>query len=135
MALIQRLQRVRAYNWGAIYAFDADEGDFDGLDGDGPVWRTPHWITIRVLHARTVDPGDADVEMTLVVHDEPADTAAYDEIIDLPSGVLNIGDANADDDVELHPGRWRIQVDLDLPEEARKVQIRLSPLADAGSAS
>lgn len=143
MKVINELRRVRPYRWGAIYLFDYDNDDFlEGSIGpDGVVFPTPHWITIGVHHALTGavpddHPPDAPippvtVELVVRVQDEAADRAMYDEVIDLPSGVLVVGDANDDDKIRLHPGRWRMQINLDPPDEATKAEIILSLLGPA----
>jgi hypothetical protein len=139
--VINELYRVRPYRWGAIYAFDHDAEDFpeDSIDSEGAVWATPRWITIGVRHAFSgpvPDGHPADMAVPLVrvellvrVQAEPVAEARYDEVIEVPSGILNIGDANENDDVELQPGRWRMQINLDPPAEATKVDIVLSYLS------
>jgi len=132
VTVVQELRRSRAYNWGAIYVLDSEEDDFDpdSVREGGSVWATSRWITIGVLNARTVFSDDArgtNVEMVVRVQDRPVDVADYNQVIDLPSGVVNIGDAHENDNVELHPGWWLVQINLDPPEEARTVEIYLSP--------
>jgi hypothetical protein len=143
---ISEVHRVRPYRWGAIYAFDSDEDDFpeDSIRGDDrQVWGTPHWITIGVRHAFTGDvpddhPPDApiplvDVESVIRIQDEAGDASMYDEVLHLPSGVLNIGDANESEDLQLRPGHWRVQINLDPLDEATRVEIVLSPLDEERS--
>ena len=134
VTVVYELRRVRTYYWGAIYALDSWEDDFDAasISDAGPVWAKPRWITINVLNSRSVDSDAAAVEMILRVQDEPAAASDHEEIIDLPSGVLTIGDAGDNDNIELHPGRWRMQITLNPPGNATMVQILLSPFSLAG---
>ncbi|MEL5955720.1 hypothetical protein AADR41_13280 [Streptomyces sp. CLV115] len=123
----ERLRRTRSYYWGCIYASDEEEGDFDDLDGPGPIWTSHCWVTIRVRHARLVAEDEADVDLVVEVRQTAAADFAYQATIDLPSGVLSVGDADSDDTLRLAPGTWLMQVDLDSPDDATNVRIVLSP--------
>ncbi|MER8087871.1 hypothetical protein ACFVZR_38035 [Streptomyces sp. NPDC058316] len=123
----ERLRRTRSYYWGCIYASDEEEGDFGDLDGPGPIWTSRCWVAIRVRHARLVAKEEADVVLAVEVRQTAAADFAYQATIDLPSGVLSVGDADSDDALRLAPGTWLMQVDLDSPDDATNVRIVLSP--------
>ncbi|SCF62006.1 hypothetical protein [Streptomyces sp. Ncost-T10-10d] len=123
----ERLRRTRSYYWGCIYASDEEEGDFGDLDGPGPIWTSHCWVTIQVRHARLVAKEEADVALTIEVRQTAAADFAYQATIDLPSGVLSVGDADSDEALRLAPGTWLMQVDLDSPDDATNVRIVLSP--------
>lgn len=123
----ERLHRTRSYYWGCIYASDEEEGDFGDLDGPSPIWTSHCWVTIQVRHARLVAEEEADVDLAIEVRQTAAADFAYQATIDLPPGVLSIGDADGDDALRLAPGAWLMQVDLDSPDDATDVRIVLSP--------
>ncbi|GAB2880345.1 hypothetical protein [Streptomyces mayteni] len=136
----ERLHRTRSYYWGCIYANDAEEGDFEpaSLDGPGPIWPSHCWVTIGVRHERLVEAGEADVDLVVEVRQEATAKSGYEATIDLPSGVLSIGDADGDDTIQLTPGTWLMQVDLNSPDDATEVRIAMSPThasSSDGSAS
>ncbi|MEV2277372.1 hypothetical protein AB0I72_17475 [Nocardiopsis sp. NPDC049922] len=131
MATEPVLRCVRDYYWGCIYCEDVEgyDGDYDHLSGGGPFFAVDDQVTIQVANCRVVDSQDADVELTVYVHDVPVPSSDHASVIVLPSGVLSIGDADRFDEIFLRPGRWLMQVDLDprQPEEARWVKFYLSP--------
>ncbi|WP_436776511.1 hypothetical protein [Yinghuangia sp. YIM S09857] len=129
MEIEAALHRVREFHWGCIHVNDNDEGDFDpdSMQGPGPVWPSRCWVSIRVRHAQL---GDADVELVVDVRREAVENADYATVIDVPSGVLSVGDADDRDHIRLAPGRWLLQVDLDSPKAAVQVRITLSPVLE-----
>lgn len=129
MEIDRALHRIRGYYWGCVYVNDEEEGDFDpdSMVGPGPVWPSHCWVSIQVRHARLVAEEDADVELVVNVRGEAADNSGYETVVDVPSGVLSIGDADDHDILRLAPGRWLLQVDLDSPDDAVLVRITLSP--------
>ncbi|MER7283771.1 hypothetical protein ABT369_56080 [Dactylosporangium sp. NPDC000244] len=125
------VHRTRAYYWGAIYISDADcrqDFDIDFHHGGRPVLSTAAHVAVVVLHARTVDEGEADVTLEVRVSTQRAEDLPYEVAFDVPSGRLWIGDPDGDDVVALRPGRWLLQFAVDDPEEARHVQLVASPL-------
>ena len=128
------VHRVRPYEWGAIYLSDAkpDVGfDIDFREGEGPVYATAAHLAVTVLHPVDAEPGADDVTLNLRVARQRAEGMPYEVAFDLPSGRLSIGDADVDDEVELPPGRWLVQFDVDDKEAARRVDIAASPLPAA----
>jgi hypothetical protein len=49
-------------------------------------------------------------------------------VIDVPSGVLTVGDAEHEDALELGPGRWAVQVGCSPHDFAENVHVWLQPL-------
>ena len=131
MAEDQRLRRVRPYYWGAIYISDADcqtDFDIDFHNGEGPVLSTATRAAVLVLHAGTVEEGDADVALEVQVASQRVDGLPHEFAFEVPSGRLYIGDADDSDEITLQPGRWLLQFDVDDPEEARHVGLVISPI-------
>lgn len=124
------MRRVRPYYWGAIYLSDAEcQDDFDiDFHGDGPVFATAAHVAITVTHAGTVAEGEGDVTLLVRVEDTRVLGLPHEVSLDLPSGRLYVGDADASDEVALLPGRWLLQVAVDDPDEARHVEIVASRL-------
>ncbi|MEH1129430.1 hypothetical protein [Micromonospora sp. CPCC 206061] len=131
MAEVQRLRRVRPYYWGAIYISDVDcetDFDIDFHNGEGPVLATASHVAVLVVHAGTVDEAEADVALDVRVTSQRVDGLPYEVAFEVPSGRLNIGDADHSDEVALHPGPWLLQFDVDDTAEARHVGLVISPL-------
>jgi hypothetical protein len=121
-------RRTRTFGWGAVYICDAERYEPDDHDfhKGGPVWATPDDVAVATVHAGAVDPAEADVELLIQVLDQPLPSAGYTMVINVPSGILNIGDADESDDIALRPGQWRLQINVDRPEEPSVVEIYLS---------
>jgi len=85
-------------------------------------------VAVVVTHAGTVDEGDASVTLDVRVTARPVEGMLYEVEFDVPSGRLDIGDADGEDQLILRPGRWLLQFGLDDPAEARAVEIVASPL-------
>ena len=127
----QRLHRVRPYYWGAIYISDTDcetDFDIDFHNGEGPVLSTASHVAVLVVHAGTVDEGEGEVTLDVRVTSQRVDGLPYEVAIEVPSGRLYIGDADDNDEVELYPGRWLLQFDVDHAAEAKHVGLVMSPL-------
>jgi hypothetical protein len=122
-------RRTRTFWWGSVYICDADRHEPDDHDfhQGGPVWAAPDHVAVATVHAGAVNPAEADVSLLLQILDGPLPEAGFTTVINVPSGVLNIGDADESDDIELHPGRWRLQINVDRPESPSAVEIYLSP--------
>ncbi len=132
MEVDHHLRRSRPYYWGAIYVSDAEcqaEFDIDFHGDEGPVLSSASHVAVVVTHAGTVAEGEADVTVDLWVKDQRADGLPYEVALPVPSGRLYIGDADGDDELVLRPGHWLLQFALDDPEEARHVEIVVSPLS------
>lgn len=127
----QHMRRCRPYYWGAIYISDADcqeEFDIDFHGGEGPVLSSASHAAVVVAHAGAVVEGEADVILDLWVKDQRVDGLPYEVALEVPSGRLYVGDADGDDELALRPGRWLLQFAVDDQEEARRVEIVVSPL-------
>jgi hypothetical protein len=127
----QHVRRNRPFYWGAIYISDADcqvDFDIDFHSGAGPVLATASHVAVVVTHAGTVDEDEADVTVDLRVKAQRTEGMPHEAVLEVPSGRLYVGDADGDDELALTPGRWLLQFALDDPEEARHVEIVVSPL-------
>lgn len=83
----------------------------------------------QVLDALDDDEEVPWVEVTVNVHwgSPSAGRTDSDGLIDVPSGVVTIGDANFEDVFALPPGRWRVQLSLEPHHNAEHVDVWLSP--------
>lgn len=124
-------RRTRPYYWGAIYISDADcqaVFDIDFLNGGGPVLSTASHVAVLVLHAGTVDEGEADVTPDVRVTSQRVDGLPYEVAFEVPSGRLYIGDPDNSDEITLQPGRWLLQFNVDDAAEAQRVGLVMSPI-------
>ena len=129
----QTLSWSRPYYWGAVYISDAEcttQSDIDFHNGEGPVLFDASGGAVLVTHADTGEDEDDEVHVNLDVQvkAQPADGMPYEAAFDVPSGRLTIGDADEWEDITLRPGRWLLQFKLDDAEQARRVEIVMSPL-------
>lgn len=90
-------------------------------------------LAVKVLHAQDVDLsgyGDdvippAQVQIEVIVGDGAPESQAASGVIDVPSGVLTVGDAEQEDAVEIGPGRWAVQIECAPRQNAEKVCVWL----------
>ena len=91
-------------------------------------------LAVQVLHAHDVDLsgfGDDDVippervHIQVTVGNGAPESPAASGVIDVPSGVLTVGDAEHEDIVEIGPGRWAVLVECVPFENAEKVHVWL----------
>ena len=77
---------------------------------EGVVSQSAHGLAVKVLHAQDVDlrgfESDevippAEVELEVLVGDRPRSEVLFSGVIDVPSGVLTLGDAEHEDALEI----------------------------------
>ncbi|MEM9894705.1 MAG: hypothetical protein AAF962_27980 [Actinomycetota bacterium] len=116
---------ARPFHWGVLIVGDRYDAALPDL-GPGPTIGVGRCsITIPVRHAQDTDSTDCgpfavNVTCTLIDGEYPA--GAAEAVVNLPSGVLAIGDADEAEYLDVQPGLWRIVVDLhptDHPEEVK----------------
>jgi len=87
-------------------------------------------VAVAVRHAQDVDLGSAagEFQVSLEVRlGKPTETAVcFDGVIDIPSGRITFGDADHEDSLNVVPGRWRVQVDLEPEDMPEHVNIWIS---------
>ena len=112
---------------------DRDASELPSLT-DSVVSASRFGLTVKVLHAQDVDLegfGDdeiiapAQVEVYVRVGDRPQTDALFSGEIELPSGVLTVGDPEHEDAFEVGIGRWAVQVDCAPREFAETVRVWL----------
>jgi hypothetical protein len=122
----------RSFGWGILIVSDPLTTAWPEL-GDGIVGNEAG-VVIPVRHAQDVDVRDdlpaealvppAEVEVECFVnglaHDEEV---AYDGHLVLSEGRVLLGDADACYELRVAPGRWRVQVALDVPQFSEHVRI------------
>lgn len=67
----------------------------------------------------------AEVQVDVLVGDRPRSEVHFSGVIDVPSGVLTLGDAEHEDAIEIGPGRWTVQVACSPHEFAENVRVWL----------
>ena len=127
----------RPFWWGVVLLMDRDAAEVPettDLRTGSVVSASPFGLAVRVLHAQDVDlsgfAADEPVPPALVqvevrVCDGPPAHALFTGEIEVPSGVLTIGDAEQEEALEIGPGRWAVQVDCVPPEFAETVRVWL----------
>lgn len=118
-----------------LFVGDADSPDTPdppAPTAPGTITAGPTCVAIPVRHEQDLEPDDADAATVTIrcrpgPKDEHEDRARFETVIDVPSGRLSVGDADHDHEVTVEPGRWRIQVDIEPPTDATRVEIWWSP--------
>lgn len=138
----QRGERTlhRAFGWGVLFIGDAT-ADIVEVDPDTRVtWGNGREaVAVLVRHAQDVDDDVLDglddddevpdAEVTVVVRwgAEAGRETDADGLIAVPTGLLTVGDADAEERFQLAPGTWRLQLVFDRPQDADRVDVWLSP--------
>ena len=111
------------FGWGLLLIGDGASQELPSIRRGVAVTATGSVIAVGVRHAQDVEPGSAIHEFHVSVEvrvGQPADRShCFDCLIDVPSGRITLGDADREEEVDVGPGRWRVQVALepeDLPE-------------------
>ena len=130
---VDNWQVKRPFWWGLIFLMDRDASELPSLT-DSVVSASPSGLAVKVLHAQDVDLSGfeaddivppAQVQVHVRVGDRPQADALFSGEIDIPSGVLTVGDAEQEDALQIGPGRWAVQVDCIPREFAEEVRIWL----------
>ena len=110
-----RLHMVRSFSWGLLLIGDHGSAD---LPGEPPTAQTVATATqsavaIAVRHAQDAELGDesaATVSVDLFVGSEPDGATDFTTTLNFTTGALDVGDAQAFDQVEIGPGRWHLGI-------------------------
>lgn len=127
----------RPFSWGVLLLMDRDASDVPSL-GDAPVSAWGRGLAVKVLHAQDVDatgyladaavsPAQVEVQMRIGSALQPG-AETFRGAIDVPSGVLTVGDAEREDALAIGPGRWTVEIDCTPPDHAEIVRVWLSPV-------
>lgn len=126
----------RAFNWGVIFLGDADCEVPADLAHDG-VGRSVNALALGVRHSSDVDlddfgPGDVvppfEVDVEVIVG-SPSGPGAIEHVIRVPSGVIRVGDAEAEEEINVPPGQYQLTVDVDDRAHPQSVRVWITEAA------
>jgi hypothetical protein len=126
-------QTKRTFGWGIVLFLDRDSGDVPELS-DSPVSQSPHGFVVKVHHAEDVDldgfAGDkgvppAEVQILIWLDREAPGPGTFSGVIEVPSGVLTVGDADHEDALAIGAGRWSVQIDCEPSIHSDRVAVWL----------
>ena len=126
-------QTRRPFWWGIVLFMDREASDVPALTDD-LVSQSATGLAVKVLHAQDVDlvgfEADdvippAQVQIEVRIGDSRPSNAVFSGVIDVPSGVLTVGDAEQEDAIEIGHGRWAVQVECAPRENAENVCVWL----------
>jgi hypothetical protein len=107
-----RLHLVRPFNWGLLLISDHSTHDLPRQPPAAPdtAIATPSAVAINVRHAQDSDLADAEavVSINVFIGVEPDSAVDFTTELDIASGVLDIGDAEQSERLDLDTGRWRL---------------------------
>jgi hypothetical protein len=119
-----RLHIVRTFNWGLLLLNDRGATDLPEGAPTAPDFATAtrSAIAVNVRHAQDVDIDDEPAKVTIDVYlaGAPEGTVDFRADLDAISGTLEIGDADATDELEIGPGTWALALNAtpaDYPDD------------------
>ncbi len=132
---MNRWHAKRPFSWGLLLILDRDTSLLPRLM-DSAVSQSRDGLAVKVLHAADVDLSGyedhevvppAEVEVEIQIHERPPTDVTFHGAIEVPSGVLTVGDAEQEDALAIGAGRWAVQVDCEPSEHAEVVRVWLQP--------
>jgi hypothetical protein len=128
----RRFRVHRPFVWGILLIGDSASPGVPATEPGVAVVATRTVVAIGVRHAQDVDfePADDGQEVpqfsvTVEVRlGQLAETAVhFDDVIEVPSGRITVGDADREQSLLVTPGPWRIQLALTPEDQAEKVDV------------
>ncbi len=132
---MNRWRTMRPFSWGLVLLLDRDATEIPQLT-DSVVSHSTKGMAVKVLHAKDVDLSGlgaddvvppAEVEVEIHIGTDAPDDVPFSGTIDVPSGVLTVGDAEQENALEIGAGRWAVRVDCEPREHAERVRVWLRP--------
>lgn len=126
-------QTKRPFAWGVVLFQDRDSVLVRELTGP-PISQSLDGFVVTVRHSQDVDldgfADDDEVPATEVQIEIRLDQAAqgpgtFSGVIEVPSGVLTVGDADHMDALAIGAGRWSVQMDCEPPIHSDRVTVWL----------
>jgi hypothetical protein len=123
----------RFFEWGIVLLLDRDSVDVPELSRS-PVSQSPQGLVVEVHHAQDVDLDgfaddddvpSAEVQIAIWLDHEPPGPGTFSGVIEVPSGVLTVGDADHQDALAIGAGRWSAQIDCEPPVHSDRVTVWL----------
>jgi hypothetical protein len=126
-------QTKRPFGWGIVLFLDRDSVDVPELS-DLPVSQSPRGFVVKVRHAQDVDLDGfayeddvppAEVQILIWLDHEAPGPVTFSCDIEVPSGVLTVGDADHQDALPIGAGLWSVQIDCEPPSHSDRVTVWL----------
>ncbi|MGH9153441.1 MAG: hypothetical protein ACRD03_13810 [Acidimicrobiales bacterium] len=130
----------RPFNWGVVLVMDSDSADVPLRLDDSGVARSPTGMAFAVRHAQDVEavglapdePVPPFVVEVRVLPGPPDRATTVEHEIRVDSGAITVGDAEAEERLEVAPGEFLVSILLDDPAHAEHVTIWLTPEGAVG---
>lgn len=126
-------QTKRPFRWGIVLFLDRDSVEVPELSHSW-ISESRHGFVIKVRHAEDVDLNavsdeedvpPAEVQIAIWVDREAPGPVSYSGVVDVPSGVLAVGDADLEDALPIGAGRWSVQIACEPPTHSDRVTVWL----------
>ena len=126
-------QISRPFHWGLLLFMDQKAPVVPEVPDD-IVSQSASGVAVKVRHAQDVELSafeaddvipPAHVHVDVRIDEGPPAAAVFSGLIDVPSGVLTVGDVDHDDVLDVGPGRWAVQVECLPRDDAERVTIWL----------
>jgi hypothetical protein len=125
------LRVVRLFNWGLLILADRGTKDLPDTPAELPdlATATRSAVLLNVRHAADVDLNDepAQVAVNAYIGTAPELVADFRALLDVPSGVLEIGDAEGVAELDVGPGTWLLTANVRPAEHPDTIDIWVEP--------
>lgn len=129
------LELHRPFHWGVLLIGDPETADIPNRGPEGAIVSNGALVVVPVRHAQDVEfsgRGDEEIPPFVVsVRCSPgvsqSQEMGFDGVIDLPSGLMSIGDADTEEVLTLTPGRYRLQIEVHPNDHPERVHVWYSP--------
>lgn len=122
------LEIRRSFHWGVLVAHDASSTEMPSSVGATGIEATDTALAIRVRHAQDVDlSGDPFVVSVVLGLGTAPSQPTVECVMDIPSGTVEIGDADRSDRFHLTSGLWTVAVQLLPFDHPEAVALWFSP--------
>jgi hypothetical protein len=114
-----RVAIKRPFGWGLLHVLDRRTHPVPDVVADSIVTASDEGLAIIVHHAQDTpldgfEPHEvvppAEVEVRIYVDTQGPNTRVVEADISVPSGTLNVGDAEQEETLDIGVGRWHVQV-------------------------
>lgn len=130
-----RLELHRPFHWGVLLIGDPETADIPERGPEGAIVSSGAVVVVPVRHAQDVEfSGRDDEEIPPFVVSvcclrgvAQSQELSFDGVVDLPSGLMSIGDADTEEILTLTPGTYRLQIEVHPSDHPERVHVWYSP--------
>jgi len=128
-----RLEFHRPFHWGVLFIGDPETVDIPEMRLDGAISSSAALVAVPVRHAQDIEYSGREkihpfaVSVSCSPGVDQGQELSFDGVINLPSGLMSVGDADSASILTLAPGTYRIQIAVHPYEHPERVRFWYSP--------